>query len=374
MTEKILLKDSLFNKLKVSQIAKEILLVYPQFKKEDFINEAVSKFPELELKARITWMAECLKKYLPTNYREAVNILISSLPKPSNPELTDNDFGDFIYAPYGEFVAKNGCNKEYLQFSLQALKEITTRFSAEDSIRYFINAFSKETISELINWTADSHYHVRRLCSEGTRPKLPWSMKINIPATIPLPILERLYTDKTRFVTRSVANHLNDISKIDPDLVIKTLSKWKKTGEQNEKEMDYITRHALRTLIKTGNVQALELLGFFYNSEIIIYNFVSPKKIKIGSVLEFSFDIKSSEDTDVVIDYIIYFQNKLGKLANKKIFKLKKIALVKDKVVSISKHHSLREGMTTRTFYPGHHELDLQVNGKIYHKAVFELE
>ena len=157
-------------------------------------------------------------------------------------------FGDFIYASYSEFVAKNGCVEERLQMSLDALYEITQRFSAEDAIRYFINARPQETLKQLLLWTSASHYHVRRLCSEGTRPKLPWSQKVNIPLTAPLEILSNLFYDTTRFVTRSVANHLNDISKSDAGLVIATLTKWRQSGNQRPQEMDYIVRHALRTL------------------------------------------------------------------------------------------------------------------------------
>ena len=174
MTEKVLLKDLLFNKEKVEKIASAIQYTHRPFKKDDFVREVLARFPELELKARISWIAECLKKYLPNDYKRAADILIKALPAPNNPELSDDDFGDFIYAPYAEYVAKNGCTEEHLQFSLNALYKLTQRFSVEDAIRYFINAFPKETLKELLSWTKDSHYHVRRLCSEGTRPKLPW--------------------------------------------------------------------------------------------------------------------------------------------------------------------------------------------------------
>lgn len=373
MAEKVLLKDILFNKAKVEHLAGEIHRVHSSFPKNEFVRDVVAKFPELELKARIAWIAECLKKYLPSDYKRAVGILVKSLPSPNNPELADDDFGDFIYAPYAEYVAKNGCTKEHLQFSLGALYEMTQRFSAEDAIRYFLNAFPKETLKELLSWTNDSHYHVRRLCSEGTRPKLPWSQKINIPVSAPLSILDNLYTDKTRFVTRSVANHVNDISKIDADLAIDTLAKWQKADKQREAEMDYIIRHALRTLVKQGNPRAMKLLGFHHTSRVSVSKFVVPKKVKMNTALEFSFSIKSEEDTDVIIDYILYFQNKAGKLNSKKVFKLTKLALTKNKHVLVSKRHMLREHMTTRTLYPGRHEIEIQINGKIYASKSFML-
>lgn len=374
MAEKVLLKDILFNRAKVEQIAGEIHRVHPSFKKSEFVRDVVAKFPELELKARISWITECLKKYLPSDYKHAVGILVKALPKPNNPELSDDDFGDFIYAPYAEYVAKNGCTKEHLQFSLNALYEMTQRFSVEDAIRFFINAFPKEMLNELLKWSKDSHYHVRRLCSEGTRPKLPWSQKINIPISAPLPLLNNLFSDTTRFVTRSVANHLNDISKIDPDLVIDTLSKWRKSGKQKPQEMEYIVRHALRTLVKLGNPRAMNMLGFSHMPRVNVSKFFVPKQVKMNSVLELSFAVQSEEDTNVLIDYILYFQNKAGKLNSKKVFKLTKLALAKDRPIVVSKRHMLRQHMTTRTLYPGKHEIEIQVNGKTLAKKLFILK
>jgi 3-methyladenine DNA glycosylase AlkC len=270
MAKKPLLKDRLFNQAKVKQIADEIQRVYPQFDKNSFAERIVERFPHLELKERIAWISENLHAFLPTDYREATSILLASLPPPNDNTKTDNDFGDFIYAPYAEFVARNGVTKKDLYFSLAALKEITMRFSVEDAIRRFINAFPKETMQELQKWSNDSHYHVRRLTSEGTRPKLPWSQKIIIAPEQAIPILDNLFSDKTRYVTRSVANHINDISKSDPKLAITTLQRWQKSGKQNPKEMNYVINHALRTLIKQGNKDAMKFLHFSTSPEVEI--------------------------------------------------------------------------------------------------------
>lgn len=363
MDKKFSLKDHLFNLNKVSKIAGEIHNTYPAFNKDGFIEETVRKFPELELKERISWIAENLRNYLPNNYQEAVNILIKSLPIPNDPSLRDNDFGDFIYAPYGEFIARNGCNKHELEFSLKALREITMRFSAEDAIRYFINSFPSETIRTLEDWSEDNNYHVRRLCSEGTRAKLPWSAKINIRHDEPLKILDKLYFDQTRFVTRSVANHLNDISRIEPDLVIKTLKKWQDSGKQEEKEMAYITRHSLRTLIKQGYPDAIKLLGYSPTPKATITDFTAKDQVAMNSNLEFSFIIKAQQDEKLIIDYAIYFQNKLGKNDSKKVFKLKQIDLKAGNKAEIKKKHLMRQFMTTRTLYEGIHKLEIQING-----------
>jgi len=373
MTEKVLLKDLLFNKTKVEKLAAEIHRTYPPFEKSRFVRAVVTKFPELELKARIYWIAQCLKQYLPGDYRQAITVILKSLPAPNNPELSDDDFGDFIYAPYAEYVARYGCNKEDLAISLNALYELTMRFSAEDAIRYFINAFPEQTLKKLLEWSTDTHYHVRRLCSEGTRPKLPWSQKINIPVTGPIPILDNLFTDRTRFVVRSVANHINDISKIDPALAIDTLTRWKQSGKQAPKEMEYLVRHALRTLIKNGNPKAMDLVGVSHTAAVRVLNFKIPATVKMNNSLEFSFTIQAQEDANIIADYILYFQNKSGKVSGKKVFKIKKLSLRKGEKIVITKRHMLREHMTTRKLFRGRHEIEIQINGKCFSKKAFRI-
>ena len=373
MTKKILLKDILFNESKISRIATEIQSHYPAFNKTHFIRETLAEFPKLELKARITWIADRLKKYLPKDFSKAVEILTRSLPAPCDPKGFDNDFGEFIYAPYSEYIAKNGCSREQLVKSLSALKEITTRFSVEDAIRYFINAFPKETLAEISRWSKHPHYHVRRLASEGTRPKLPWSQKIKIPITAPLPILDNLFFDKTRFVTRSVANHMNDLSKTNPELAIDTLTRWKKSDKQKPEEMDYIIRHAIRTMIKQGHPKALRLIGIAHAPNLKAADLNIPKKVKMNSPLQFSFKILSKKNQKLIVDYILHFQNKAGKLSGKKVFKLKTATVKANQPLTIEGRHPLRQFMTTRTLYPGRHKIEIQINGKIYNEAYFDL-
>lgn len=375
MAKKPLLKDQLFNQAKVKQIADEIQRVYPQFDKNSFAERIVERFPHLELKERIAWISENLHAFLPTDYREATSILLASLPPPNDNTKTDNDFGDFIYAPYAEFVARNGVTKKDLYFSLAALKEITMRFSVEDAIRRFINAFPKETMQELQKWSNDSHYHVRRLTSEGTRPKLPWSQKIIIAPEQAIPILDNLFSDKTRYVTRSVANHINDISKSDPKLAITTLQRWQKSGKQNPKEMDYLINHALRTLIKQGNKDAMKFLHFSTSPEVEISQFrINETPVVIGKSLEFEVTLTAKKDEQLLMDYVLYFQNKAGNRYNKKVFKLKRAGVAAGERMVICKRHLMAADMTTRKLYPGEHKIELQINGNKMAEQVFDLQ
>jgi 3-methyladenine DNA glycosylase AlkC len=371
--ERFSLKDHLFHEGKVVLLASQIKAVYPDFKEKVFVEEVVEGFKTRELMRRIECMAEQLHKQLPSNYRAALAIIKKALPPPCDPALTDDDFGDFIYAPYGHFVSMYGCEKVYLKESLEALKEITKRFSAEWALRNFLQQFPNETLSVLQRWTKDPHYHVRRLVSEGTRPNLPWGRKIALTYKETLPLLESLYSDKTRFVTRSVANHLNDIAKTEPQMVLRTLKRWQKSGTQTKVEMDFITKHALRTLVKQGHKEALALHGYHAKTISVDSFRIETPVVIIGESLEFSFVIKNTggEPYDFLIDYSIDFLKANGTYG-KKVHRIKTVSLQPGGTYSIRKKHPLRR-MTTRTLYAGEHRLTLQINGESLQTSRFLL-
>ena len=343
MAEKFSLKDELFNPKKVHQIASEIKDAYSTFEQEKFEAEVTDRFSELELKERIAHIRDMFAKYLPCDYVEAVNILLKALPKELDPTLGDDDFGEFIYSPYSDFVVTFGCTEEHLEFSLGALREMTKRFSVEYAIRDFINAFPQDSFEMLDACSLSENYHERRLASEGCRPKLPWGKKLSTAYDKPIFLLDNLYADTTRFVTRSVANHLNDIAKIDASLVIETLRRWIDSKKQEEKEMGFMISHSLRTLVKDGNVDALALLGYRASPAIEIANF------KVNSL-----------------------EVKAGKLTPK-VHKIKKLHMKKGKSINIKKKHPFKANMTTRKLYSGEHRLFFQINGKKFEEVVFNL-
>ena len=373
MKKKFSLKDHLFNEKKISYLIENLSKCCKTFDKSKFKNEVLKEFPRLELKERIHWIRICLEKHLPFSYRENVRIILNSLPPPLDPELSDNDYGDFIFEPFNNYLAHNGLQKADLEFSLISIKEITKRFSSENAIRFFINKYPQETFNTLIRWTKDKNYHVRRLCSEGTRPRLPWSQKICLKPEQTIRILDNLFYDKKRYVTRSVANHMNDITKLNPELAIKTLKKWKKSNKQNKTEMDYIIRHSLRSLIKDGHKNALELLGVKQNPGISVSCFACPKSVKFNNKLELSFKIKAKEEVKLVIDYIVFFASKDGKFKSKKTFKLKTLTLNAGQTINFSKNHLFIKNMTTRKLNAGKHKLTLQINGQTYKTVSFLL-
>jgi len=374
MSQKVLLKDTLFNPLKVRKIALEIKKVYPDFQDQRFEKEVCEEFPKLELKARMYHIRDVLGKYLPKEYESAVEILLRSLPKELDATKSDDDFGDFIYAPYSEFVSLYGCSEEYLLFSLETLRELTKRFSVEFAIRDFINLYPEETLDMLMSCALSDNYHERRLASEGLRPKLPWAKKVTLDHREPLKHLDILFYDTTRYVTRSVANHLNDISKMDAPLVIATLKRWKTSGKQNPKEMDYIVNHALRTLVKQGYEEALLVLGYGKEPDIKVSNFMlHTEHVLIGDALIFNVTLEAKEDTKLLIDYIVYFRTKAGTFSPK-VHKFKKIELKKNTSITLEKKHLFKSAMSTRKLYEGEHKVALQINGVIVKKNTFTLK
>ena len=372
MKEKFYLKDHLFNKDSVSYLADLFVVTDANFNRKKFVAEVVGRFPELELKERIGWMSEVLTKHLPTNISAALKMIVAALPPRLNPNNTDDDFGSFILAPLGEYVVRVGCNKKYLKLSLRVLRELTMRFSMEFYIRPFIHNFPTETLAVLDTWVTDRNYHVRRLVSEGMRPSLPWAQKINLDYKVSIKYLDILHADKTRYVTRSVANHLNDISKKDPVLVVATLKRWQKDRVQEPSELGWMTRHALRTLVKRGDVAALQLLGFSTESVAAVSKLTVPKKIKRGDRMIFSFDIVSDAAQNLLVDYIIDFV-KLNGTTKPKVFKIKKLTVAAGAKNTIEKNHYLKADATTFKLNPGTHTLTIQINGQKLATKKFEV-
>ena len=370
------LKDALFNAEKVGYLGELFANSDPGFDKTRFEQDVMAKLPELELKERIVWICEILEQHLSDDFDVATEAILNALPPPLNPDLEDNDFGDFIFAPLGEFVSRNGVSEANLSRSLYMIKEITKRFSAEFAIRPFLAEFPVHTMAHLASWSGDDNYHVLRLVSEGTRPTLPWAMRTGMPVAAGLPLLERLYADKTRYVTRSVANHLNDVAKQKPDQVVELLERWASEGQQRPEEMDWMTRHALRVLVKQGHAGALALLGFRAAPEIVVapVRILNPKtKVVIGDVLEFEVEIQARRDEKLMIDYAVEFVKADGK-RKPKVFKLKQVGLKAGESVTVSKRHRLLGNATTFKLYPGMHRIVVQINGVQHPPVEFELK
>ena len=372
MIEPFSLKDQLFNEGKIDYLSGLLVRADSSFDGAGFRALVMSRLLDLELMQRIDWIADCLTEVLPADFNDAAHLIEACLPPPLNPDKTDDDFGDFIFAPFGEYVARHGLDQHFDR-SLDLLEALTQRFSMEFAIRSFLNHRPGDVLERMRAWAEHPNYHVRRLVSEGTRPKLPWGKKIVLDPQAPLPLLDLLYGDKTRFVTRSVANHLNDISKTDAALVCDTLERWRGSTRQVPGEMGWITSHALRTLVKRGDRRALELLGYHADAPVRLASLsLADSSLKIGETLEIEAELESDEDTPVLVDFLIWYHRPNGREASK-VFKLKQARVQKGKTLRLAKRYRLKGNATTFTLHPGPHRLSLQVNGRILGEVEFQL-
>ncbi len=366
------LKDALFNQAKVDWLAGQFAGAVPGFDASAFTAAVMGRLPALELKARIGLIADVLQDHLPGDFPAAADAITRALPPPLDPTRSDDDFGDFIFAPLGEYVARHGQAEGHLDLALASLREITMRFSMEDAIRAFLRAWPERTLAVLEGWADDPNYHVRRLVSEGTRPRLPWSGRLPLPVETALPLLDRLHADPTRYVTRSVANHLNDIAKDSPAPVLAALARWQNERRQAPAELDWMTRHALRTLVKAGNPEALALLGYGAAPEVAVTLAIDTPRVAMGDSLSFTVTLRAGSATRVLVDYVIDFARPNGRRAEK-VFKLRALALDAGETRQLDKRHRLLADATTYRLTPGRHHLTLQVNGQPGPSAAFEV-
>ncbi|WP_171129830.1 MULTISPECIES: hypothetical protein [unclassified Ruegeria] len=368
MAQGFSLKDQLFNAEKTRYLAGLFAEADAEFDAVAFESAVMARLPELELKERITWIAECLQAARPGDLPQVSDLLLRALPPPLDPTKTDDDFGDFIFAPLGEWVVATGM--EHPDLALDVLEELTQRFSMEWAIRPFLNRHTDIVMQRMQLWCDHSSYHVRRLVSEGTRPKLPWGLGVDLDLSDPLPLLDRLHSDPTRYVTRSVANHLNDITKKAPDLVLDRLQGWGQSGAQDSKELAWMTSHALRGLVKAGHPEAMKMLGYDPEAELDV-QITLDGEARIGAELSFAVEVGGQKGQPVLVDYIIHFQRPGGKISPK-VHKLKQAKIGSD-ALTISKRHKLKGNATTFTLVPGPHRLEVQVNGRVRAGVDFDL-
>ncbi len=362
------LADQLINPETIGTLADGFAGVFDH---HSFRSDAIAAVRGLALKERLNAIAEALALHLSDDFELAATQLRQAMPPPLDPSLRDDDFGKFIYAPMGIFVEKQAIAKHF-SLGLDLLSEITKRFSMEFSLRAFLNADQEKTMECVRRWAKDDNYHLRRLASEGTRPRLPWGQNVGLSPQDTLPILDALHADPCRFVTRSVANHLNDIAKIAPDLVIERLDKWVTGNLQTKQELLWMRKHALRTLIKDGHTGAMAHLG--YDPDVAISG---PKisilsQVRLGEKVSIDVIFTPMCDAPLIVDYAIEFCKTNGSKSIK-VFKLKSLTGKANTSMNLRKSHHFNDTATTFRLYAGPHRIHLQVNGRRIASADFEL-
>lgn len=357
----------------VQKIGASIKTVWANFEVEKLIKKVKPTLSSLAFKDRANLIAEVLHELLPKDFGVAGQILLDTFGQElDNPDFTGEHA--FMYMPHGVYVSRYGLEEEHFELSTKFLYEMTKRFSAEFAIRPFLNKFPKKMLKKLQIWVKDDNQHVRRLVSEGTRPRLPWAARVKVydeDYKVIMDLLAALKNDTELYVRRSVANHLNDLTKDRKALVLDHLEAWNKKPNKNIK---WLTKHALRTLVKAGDAGALKILGFSDNPQVEVLNFeLEASQLKLGKKLIFSFDIQSQikDKQALVVDYIIYFKKSNGS-QSPKVFKLKILDLEGGKVIQLKKKQTIQQ-LSTRVLYEGMHAVELQINGKSFGKKDFEL-
>ncbi|WP_119080954.1 DNA alkylation repair protein [Chitinophaga alhagiae] len=332
------------------------------FNVEGFMKDVTRGLDGLSLNQRLHNTSVVLQKHLPADFRKALNILYKVAGKVQT---------GYTALVFPGFVALYG--KEHFDASMEALQFFTPFGSSEFAVREFLKTDFDRALTVMKRWAADSNHHVRRLASEGSRPRLPWSFKLDAVIRDPVltrDILEQLKTDTELYVRKSVANHLNDISKDHPAYMISLVKSWNASNTHTA----WIIKHASRSLIKQGHQDSLAVFNFEKHVKVRLEKLrLQPSRISLGEALQFSFDIVSEKKTPqkLVVDYALHYRKAGGGLS-RKVFKLKEAELLPGATLHFSKKQVLRD-FTTRKHYPGRHLLEIMVNGKTMGEKAFDL-
>ncbi|NNC80413.1 MAG: DNA alkylation repair protein [Acidimicrobiales bacterium] len=375
---------NMFGPEMVHRTATSIAAVYDEFDVTGFTATALDGFADLELTPRCHQIADAMAAYLPTDRRCAIEIIIESLgPELENcdpadasptghPEIDENPMAGFFYMPHGYFLAAHG--GDHFAEVMRANYEITKRATSEFSIRTPLRDHTDATLAELLTWATDENVHVRRCVSEGTRPRLPWSFRLRAFQHDPTPVLallEILKDDPIEYVRRSVANNLNDIAKDHPAVVIETTRRWWADGNTNRRRL---VRHALRTLIKAGDADALDVLGYGPDSTARVAAVsIQPTSAKIGDNIRIELTIEnpSSNSCGALVDLRVHFVKANG-TTSAKVFKGAELELDSGASTAVRKTISVAQH-STRKHYAGEHVVEAMINGRIERIGSFTL-
>jgi 3-methyladenine DNA glycosylase AlkC len=361
----------------VRSAAAHLERAWPAFDRARFTRLAVEGLDALEMKGRALHICAAMEVTLPADFSHAARVLEGALAppdeggEPSALGASDAGLRGWILWPAGEFVARRGM--AHPERALQTLHAITQRFTAEFAIRPFLVAHPELTFGMLARWVHDPSAHVRRLVSEGSRPRLPWGVQLKALIADPsptLPLLRALQDDRSEYVRRSVANHLNDIAKDHPALV----AEWLEThlpGASAERRG--LLRHASRTLIKRGDARILRAWGLGRAFAGTASLAISPRRVAVGEAVALTLELHSTarRSQKLAIDYVVHHVKANG-TTSPKVFKGWVVDLAPHETRTLTKRHSMKP-VTTRRYHAGAHAIDISINGKVVASATFTL-
>ncbi len=364
-----LFKDVFFKANFFDELSAALGEVLPSFNKKKFINTILNKeWENKELKQRTRQVTVALKDVLPDDFPKAAKVLISIANELKRTVTKDVSFGYICLAEYIELYGV-----EHFKESVAAMEQVTQFMSCEFAVRPFIIKYKERMMKQMLKWSQHKNAKVRRLASEGCRPRLPWGIALtdfkNDPTLI-LPILECLKADDDVWVRKSVANNLNDISKDNPDIAKDVFKKW--IGDN--KDTDWVVKHAARTLLKKGDKEVMALFGFKEDKTIKFLDYrIDTPKVKNGKELQFSFTIHNNSKQKKVIrlEYCMYYLKANG-THTKKVFKISEREYVPQERYDVVRKQSFKP-ITTRKYYLGEHKVSVIINGIEQEVKSFEL-
>ncbi len=358
-----------FDRAAAKALADQMHRVMPKFDRPAFVRRATKNLTDLEFNGRVQQFSDALAEGLPDAKPKALDILRRSLPAPlpNCDSVTDG----WLQWPLGQFIADHGV--PHFEPAMKAMVALTQCFSSEFAVRPFVEQRPEETFARLQALTDHPSPHVRRWCSEGVRPRLPWGKRLTALVADPAPIwpiLEALKDDQERYVSRSVANNLNDVAKDHPAMVVARCKAWSKDAGPDR---TWLIKHALRSLLKDGDPGALAVVGFGPPKKLSARLEVRPKRIKIGGAVTLVAELTSSASRpqSLMVDYVVHFVRSRGQ-ASPKVFKWTQTELKGRGATTLEKKHALKR-TTIRSLFSGRHRVEIQVNGVSLAEASFDL-
>lgn len=358
-----------FDRAAAKALAEQVHGAWARFDRAAFVRAATRKLTTLEFAARVQQFSDALATYLPDSIPKSLEILEHSLPPllPDCEAVTDG----WLQWPVGQFIADHGV--PHFDASMNAMIALTQRFSSEFAVRPFVEQRPDETFARLRGLTGHDSPHVRRWCSEGVRPRLPWGKKLTALVEDPSPIwpiLDALADDPELYVRRSVANNLGDIAKDHEKAAIAWARKCAKLGGEHR---TWLVKHGLRGPIKAGNAAALAVIGYAPPKKLEATLRASPRTVEIGNSVQLRATLSTEHGRRqaLMIDYVVhYVRKKEG--GSGKVFKWTTTELPARGTLTLDKNHPMRV-TTIRALYPGRHRVELQVNGARVAEASFTL-